>query len=123
VDHVIPKTLAGSIKSYKILLDDNRNKVAVHYECHKLKTRVDNKLFISELRGIRKELRKKFKHIGNSTQKNSTVDLQAMEIILKKKNLINNYLKYVKEIYGGTKEKFSRALIKKILGIIKKSKI
>jgi hypothetical protein len=81
---------------------------------------VDNKLFISELRNIRKELKKKFKHIENSDEKKPTIDLQTIEIILKKKDLINNYLKYIKEIYGGTKEKSSRALIKKILEIIKK---
>ena len=123
MDHIILKTLAGSIKSCKISLDDNNNKVIIHYECHTLKTIVDNKLFISELRNTRKELRKKFKHIDNSSEKKSTIDLQAMEIILKKKNLINNYLKYIKEVYGGTTEKSSRTLIKKILEIIKKSMI
>lgn len=46
-----------------------------------------------------------------------------MEIILQNKTFINKYLKYVKEIYKEAKMRSSRVLIKKILGIIKKSKI
>jgi len=50
VDHIIPKTLSSNVKSIKILLDDNTNKVAVHKECHKLKTAMDKKLLISKFR-------------------------------------------------------------------------
>lgn len=119
VDHVIPKILAGSIKSCKALLDDNFNKVIIHHECHKLKTKVDHKLFISELRNIKKELRKKFKDIDDSNERKYTVDLYAMDNLLKNKDFINNYLKYIKEIYGETKVKYSHVLVKKLLEIIK----
>lgn len=120
VDHVIPKTLAGSIASCKIQLDANSNKVIIHHECHKLKTKVDYKLFISELRNIKKELKKEFKDIYDSKDKKSIVDLRAMEKILENKDFINNYLKSIAKIYGQTKAKSSHALIKKLLGIIKK---
>jgi retron-type reverse transcriptase len=120
IDHVIPKTLAGSIKSCKALMDDNSNKVIIHHECHKLKTIVDHKLFISELRNIKKELKKKFKNIDDNNERKSIVDLHAMENLLRNKDFINNYLKYIKEIYGETKVKSSYALIKRLLEIIKK---
>jgi hypothetical protein len=120
IDHVIPKTLAGSVKSCKALMDDNFNKVIIHNECHKLKTKVDHNLFISELRNIKKELRKKFKDTDDNNERKSTVNLHVMENLLKNKNFINNYLKYMKEIYGETIVKSSYALIKKLLEIIKK---
>lgn len=123
IDHVIPKTLAGSIKSCKALMENNFNKVIIHHECHKLKTKIDHKLFIFELRNIKKELRKKFKDIDDNNESKSTVDLHAMENLLKNKDFINNYLKYIKEIYGETKVKSSYALIKKLLETIIKSKV
>ena len=43
-----------------------------------------------------------------------------MENLLKNKNFINNCFKYIKEAYGETEVKFSYALIKKLLEIIKK---
>lgn len=120
VDYIIPKILAGSIKPCKTLLADISNKVITHYECHKLKTKVDHKLFIFKLRNIKKPLKKKFKNIQNNNEKKFKIDLQAMKIIFKNKNFINNYLKYIKEIYGETKVKSSHTLIKKLLKIIKK---
>ena len=120
IDHIIPKILVGSLKSCRKTLDNNSNKVIIHHECHKLKTKVDHKLFISELRNIKKELKKEFKYVHDNIEKKSIVDLQAMEKILKNKNLINNYLKYIKEIYGETNVKSSNALIKKLLKIIER---
>lgn len=107
--HVIPKTLAGSVKSCKALMDDNSNKVIIHNECHKL----NHNLFISELR-------KKFKGADDNNERKSIVDLHATENLLKNKDFINNYLKYIKEIYRETKVESSYALIKKLLKIIKK---
>ena len=69
------------------------------------------------------ELRKKFKGIDDNNERKSIVDLHAMENLLKNKDFINNYLKYIKEIYGETKVKSSYALIKKLLKIIIKSKV
>lgn len=42
-------------------MDDNFNKVIIHHECHKSKTKVDHNLFISELRNTKKELKKNLK--------------------------------------------------------------
>jgi len=128
VDHIIPKTLAGGVKSCKILLDNDNNKVILHHECHKLKTAMDNKLLIFNLRNIKKNLRKKFRSIDkNKTSKENTInhsiDLKATETILENKFIIGNYLKYINNIYGDKYFKSSNALIKKIQGIIKKSEI
>jgi len=126
VDHIIPKTLAGSIKSCKILLDNDNNKVILHHECHKLKTAMDNKLLIFNLRNIKKNLRKKFRSIDkNKTLDENTINrlinLKATEIIIENKFVIDNYLKYINNIYGDKYFKSGNALIKKIQGIIKKS--
>ena len=43
-----------------------------------------------------------------------------MENLLRNEDFINNYLKYIKEIYGETKVKSSYALIERLLEIIKK---
>jgi len=128
VDHIIPKTLAGSVKSCKILLDNNNNKVILHYECHKLKTAIDHKLLISDLRKIKINLRKELRFINkNKTSKENTIDhsidLKAMETIIENKFIIGNYLRNINNIYGDKYFRYSNALIKKIQGIIKKYEI
>jgi retron-type reverse transcriptase len=120
VDHIIPKTLSSNVKSIKILLDDNTNKVAVHKECHKLKTAMDKKLLISKFQNAKRKLRKELKPIISDNNQKVNVDLKAMETIILNNGPINNYLEYVGEIYGNTHLKSSRALINKISGIIKK---
>lgn len=118
IDHVIPKSLAGSVKLCKILLDNNNNKMAIHNECHKLKTVMDQKLLISELQKIKKELRKKPSFRGDSVAQKKFVDMKAVKIITEDKSRINNYLKYINDIYGDRCLKESRALINRIKRIM-----
>jgi len=58
--------------------------------------------------------------MDKNNERKLIVDLHAMENLLRNKDLINNYLKYINEIYGETKVKSSYALIKRLLEIIKK---
>lgn len=128
IDHIIPKTLAGSVQSCEILVDNENNKVILHHECHKLKTAVDRKLLISNFQSIKKNLRKDFlfmdkiKSLKDDTL-NNCVSLKAAKMVLENKSIIDNYLKYINNIYGDKYFKSSSTLIKKIQEIIKKSEI
>jgi hypothetical protein len=107
--------LAGKIKECSILLDDKRNKIALHTECHKLKTIIDNKLIISKIRQTRKQLKGQ-----DSLVDDSNLNLMVVTKIIKDKQILDDYLKEIKDIYSEDNIKAVNAILKKFNGIVEK---
>jgi len=74
---------------------------------------MNKKLFIFKFQGIKNNLKKDLKSI-NTTQK-TFINMQIIDIIINVKDIIDNYLKYIKNKYF----KSSFALTNEIKGILR----